>query len=142
MLNVSFELCDIEEQIPGQDYDAIIDSQTLCYVRRDTEIIRRLRDALSPGGILISVPALCTVDECHGFIDLLRKGGLVPTSFSMTYFRDRGELSAYPVIVAEPDGKSKELNVRREYTRAVYTIRTDCEQPQCCCGQCPCSDLD
>jgi 2-polyprenyl-3-methyl-5-hydroxy-6-metoxy-1,4-benzoquinol methylase len=139
--NVSFELCDIEQGIPGQDYDAIVESQSLAYVKEDPKIIRRLRRALSPGGILISVPRVKCQEQTVAFLDLLRTGGLEPTSFSMIYWRFRGILYTNPLIVAEPDGKPTELDVEAKYEEASSKVCTDIQQYLCSQEQSPWSPL-
>ena len=138
--NVNFELSDIEQGIPGQDYDAIVDFQTLGNLKRDPEIIRSLRRALSPGGIFISVCGFCSEEEesLH-FLDFLRTGGLEPTAFSMICCRLFGELRTCPLIVAEPDGKPTELDVKAKYEEASFWA--DSEQYLCSQEQFPWSPL-
>jgi 2-polyprenyl-3-methyl-5-hydroxy-6-metoxy-1,4-benzoquinol methylase len=110
--NVNFELSDIEQGIPRQDYDAIVDFQTLGNLKRDPEIIRMLRRALSPGGIFISVCGFCSEEECLHFLDFLRTGGLEPTAFSWIWCDLFGELHTCPLIVAEADGQPTGLDVK------------------------------
>lgn len=103
--NVRFEVADVRDEVPGEGYDAVIDTQTLGpNVARLGDALARIRAVLQPDGLFVSVPALGTAQEASVFLDALREAGFTLRRFEFTRFQDLGAQMAYPVIEADLSG--------------------------------------
>lgn len=109
ILNVRFEVADLDDGIPGHGYDAIVDTQSTYYVET-RELAPRLAEALVPDGIFVSVTPLTTVDLQQRFVDDMTRANLKLRELGYVFHETVDGPGAYPVFVFAGSGPTVKVD--------------------------------
>lgn len=113
--NAEFVHMDITKNLPQKQFDAIVDTQTLCYLDDQQRVFRVLRERLGNDGLFISVAALRDSESASHYLQQMTAAGLVLREVKVVFFSDLGGQGAYPAFIAGPSGKAIDLDVGNLY---------------------------
>ena len=74
--NITFEHCDVTKSVPGREYDAVVDCDTISSLGDVFAAFRVIRSVLAPGGVLVSVASLPCAHDAKQFVATLNLAGL------------------------------------------------------------------
>lgn len=123
LANVTFQAIDANHFVPAAPYDCLVDTQGFITEKSSVKDVRRLLSWLTPGGQLICVPAIGTLSEFSGFLDVLENADAVVLACGSVEFNDLGELGAYPTMIIAQSKVASALN--RQHMLDTYQAMVD-----------------
>jgi 2-polyprenyl-3-methyl-5-hydroxy-6-metoxy-1,4-benzoquinol methylase len=117
--NVAFVCGNITEGLPAAKFDAIVSTQVLGTIANRRNALSLVAQALSPGGILVSVEALGNHLVAESYVAEAAECGLRLMEFDFVYFSDLGENGAYPVFKLALEGTAVSLDLSHQYEQVL-----------------------
>jgi SAM-dependent methyltransferase len=123
VVNVEFQVLDLNQATPIGTFDAAVDLAAIQYVSNPVGLLQRVRSQLTDDGLFVAAPMLGTVREIDEYLTWIRSADLGVDRFDWIVARDLGRNVARPLIVARKAGNHQLIDVSARFREVVSLVQ-------------------
>ena len=121
--NVEFQYCDLENEFIDKDFDVIINSQCLSYLKNMNAALEKISSKSKSHSKLISIETLKNFEEANNFISVLLNCGFNIENFSFIINKTFSESNAYSLIIATKKNTSYKFDLEKLFNDVLEKLK-------------------